>query len=246
MTKVSFLDRLQARVITPLVDNKLWLLKDNDKSITNIYEKIHENKFSIYYPDLDLEKLKEERLNEYEFLKHKFTSYIFTIDDAILEPEHGWVIIKPFSIFTYSFPMVNDPWDKIKRRPSTWKFFINRKKIKNIEEAISIRYAWQNYYHFFIDTLSQLYRLEKEGVPNHIPVIVPYYFPDIKFVREFLELTTFVKRKLIIQKKNEYFKVSKLYVSKDTFFQMVYIMSFIQLGLIVILIKRGEFLFTGL
>ncbi|MDO9551456.1 DUF563 domain-containing protein [Rhodonellum sp.] len=113
--------------------------------------------------------------------------------------------------------MVNDPWDIKKRRPSTLKFLSPTKKKIYLKEAISIKYAWQNYYHFFIDTLSQLFFLEENGIPNHIPIVVPNKFPSIKYVQEFLKLSTFVKRRIIIQKPNEYYYIQKLILCKDTF-----------------------------
>jgi capsular polysaccharide biosynthesis protein len=65
--------------------------------------------------------------------------------------------------------------------------------------------------------------LEKKGIPNSIPLIVPHFFYDISFVQEFLTLSSFIKRKIIVQKKNEFIHVKKLIVAKDTFISKSYI-----------------------
>ena len=217
MSEVSMFDRLNARIITPYVDNNIWRLKEKGSTVTQIKSVFHESKIKVYYPEMNLEKLLKTNPSHYEFFCHLFTSYIFEIKKAILEPDFGWVILEPFTIFKFSFPMVHDPWDIKKRRPSTVNFLSPNKKKIYLEEAISIKYAWQNYYHFFIDTLSQLFLLEENGIPNHIPIVVPNKFPSIKYVQEFLKLSTFVKRRIIIQKPNEYYHIQKLILCKDTF-----------------------------
>lgn len=217
MSNSSIFNKLNARIITPYVDNNIWRLKEKANSITPILSVIHESKIKVYYPDIDVDKLLETKPSQHEFLFHLFNSYIFKIKNAVLEPDHGWVILGPFSIFKFSFPMVNDPWDQKKRRPSTLKFISANKKEIHLEEAISIKYGWQNYYHFFIDTLSQLFLLEENGIPDHIPVVVPNKFPSIKYVQEFLKLSSFVKRRIIIQKTNEYYYIKNLILCKDTF-----------------------------
>ncbi len=211
-------DHIYARIIIPVVDNNIWRLKENGHNIIAVKFETHRKKIKEYYPEIDTVQLLEKNPSHYEFLLHNFTSYIFEIKNVFLEPEYGWVILKPFKIFKFSFPLVNDPWDIKKTRPSTIRFLSPFRKTVFLKEAISIRYAWQNFYHFFIDTLSQLFLLEENNVPRHIPVIVSYEFPEIKYVQEFLDISSFISRKIIVQTTSEYFHVEKLIICKDTFY----------------------------
>jgi capsular polysaccharide biosynthesis protein len=129
----------------------------------------------------------------------------------------GWLIPKAFNVLEHSFPMVNDPWDATKPRPSSLQYF-TRRKVRTLERAASVRYLWSNYYHFFFDTLPQFRVLDAMGVPRDVPVLVPEYVPHVRFVREFLELSDFLAgRELIVQPRTEYVKVLRhTYVAKET------------------------------
>jgi hypothetical protein len=217
MPNFSLIHRLNARVITPYIDNNYWSLVEDGSQITQLEKNINTEEIAIYFPELNIEEIKRNNPSYYKFLCDIVTIYIYQIRDAVLEPESGWVILNSSKIFKYSFPLVEDPWDGKKKRPSIFNYFLRKKKSINIDEAISIRYAWQNYYHFFIDTLNQLYLLEQHKIPKHIPLIVPFFFPKIKFVQQFLELSDFIKREIIVQNSSEFYNIKKLIVCKDTF-----------------------------
>jgi len=148
----------------------------------------------------------------------QFTAYAYRFGQPMLvEPRYGWAIPKPFEVFRYSFPYVSDIWDKNKRKPSTLKY-LSPKKIVTVDAALTIRYYWQNYYHFFMDTLSQVY-LANKYVPADVPILVPHYFHAIKYVQEFLNDSTFLNgRKIIVQQQDEYYAVKELYICKGTFY----------------------------
>lgn len=212
MKKTTFFERLQARLITPYLDNNLWLLQEKGSNIHEL-SRVHEaERIKFFYPDIQLDEYRPEFA---DFLIHNFSSYHYTIENAILEPDFGWAITKPFRIFKYSFPYTTDPWDDKKRRPKTVNYIGRNSNTILIQEAISIKFGWQNYYHFFIDCLTQLALLDKYDPEGRIPIIVPQHFNEIKFVQDFLKISTIVKRDIIVHKIGEYIKVKKLHIIKD-------------------------------
>lgn len=213
MKKITFFDRFQARILTPFLDNNIWKLQEYGKNIFEIKRIFNKERMSFFYPDEELSNVKTIHK---KFLAHNFTNYIYLIKDAVLEPNFGWVIIKSFNIFKYSFPFALDPWDVKKRRPKSIEFLLKGKNMLLVDQAASIKYGWQNYYHFYVDCLTQLAVLDEFDSDNTIPVIVPVDFADSRFIQEFLELSNFIKRKIIVQKAEEYIKVKKLYLIKDS------------------------------
>lgn len=207
-----------SNILSRFVDNKIWILKEKDENIQILHFAENENQINIAYQKEYLDDIFLKSPEKYKFIFHIFSSYIYQVDDAILEPTYGWIILRNYVVYKYSFPLVGDPWRPDPIMPSFFKFKLSFAKESYFDEAISIRFGWENYYHFFNDVLGQIFILEDEGVPNHIPLIVPHYFKTISYVQDFLKLSSFIKRKIIIQQKNEYIRVKKLIVAKDSFF----------------------------
>ncbi|WP_297337024.1 hypothetical protein, partial [Algoriphagus sp.] len=199
--KYNFRDRLQARIITPYIDNSLW--KIVSQSLNIIEEKFETNLANLnwFYPDLDSKKITK---GGYSFMLDNFSSYRFKAENVWLDPDFGWVIPSSLKIFKYSFPYSVDPWDQIKRRPSTFKFLKKASKTRYIDSAASIRFGWQNYYHFLIDGLTQLRALDNFDPEGTIPIIVPESYKKQSFTRTFFEQVYTKKRKLIVQSESEY------------------------------------------
>jgi hypothetical protein len=212
---------INARILSPYLDYFYWNLASEHSKVNTINKVLLESEINDYYPDVNVETLKKGKSKCDNFLKHRFTKYIYAIDNATLEPTKGWVILGLNKLFLFSFPMIQDPWDKPKARPSIIKFIyifiFRRKRIIYLDEAISIRYAWQNYYHFLIDTLPQILLINDAGIDSKIPIIVPHFFNEIKYVQQFMQLSDLINRPIIVQKKKEYIKVKQLYVAKDVF-----------------------------
>lgn len=213
MKKITFYDRIQARIITPYVDNYVWKIQEKCEHIVEVKRKFHPERISFFYSDESLRSVKPVYM---DFLAHHFSTYIYQIKDAILEPDFGWVITKAFRIFKYSFPFSQDPWDIKKRRPKTFKYLFKSRKIRELDHAASIKFGWQNYYHFYMDALTQLAILNEFDPENKIPFIVPADFAHFRFVQDFMELSDFIKRKIIIQSADEFVKVKNLYLIKDS------------------------------
>jgi capsular polysaccharide biosynthesis protein len=166
---------------------------------------------------VDVGALNENNPND-KYLLEQFTSYVYKFDKPVMvEPSLAWVITGKFKIFRKSFPYVQDPWDKPKPKPSVAKF-LQPKKIKKIDSCISIRYYWQNYYHFFTDTLAQIH-LANQHVPMDVPILVPQVFNELRYLKQFKAVSDFLSgREIIVQQKDEYYEVKTLYLCKSTFY----------------------------
>lgn len=208
----DFWDRLQAKVITPYFDNNLWEMISADSSI--VEEKFLTNfkNLKIYYPNLEDNKLTKAGLS---FVLDNFSSYRFKCIDVWMDPHFGWVIPSNLKIFKYSFPYSVDPWDQIKRRPRTLNFLRKNFGKREIEIGASIRFGWQNYYHFFVDGLTQLRALDLFDPEKKIPIIVPEYFDKSSFSKDFFNKKYLGNREVVIQGPDEYLFIKKLYLFKE-------------------------------
>ncbi len=198
------------------VDNKHWQLVDNFHDKVSIVLK-QDELFDCkrYYPAIDLDKLKKDSPEEYKFLENKFTRYIYKINNCLLDPDYNWVILGPKKIFRFSYPLIEDPWDAVKPRPSVIRGIFKSKPI-DLEKAILVKYAWTNYYHFIVDTLAQIYLCDDNGISSDIPVLVPHNFKKHAYVSTFLSIFP-LKRKIIVQEKGQYIRVKELYTAKEIF-----------------------------
>jgi|GEM_PF-1958148 len=199
------------------VDNRYWRLADDDggKVDTLMKEQLL-SEIPKYYPMRNLMVLREEKPDEYRFLMHLFERYLYRINDCLVEPRYHWVILAPAKVFRYSYQLIEDPWDNVKAKPSLIKYLTRGQGLQKKEKGILVKYNWTSYYHFFIDTLAQIYLCDDMGVPDDVPLIVPHYYDKGDFVKEYLKHFP-LKRKIVVQQKDEYMHVQELYVAKDVF-----------------------------
>jgi hypothetical protein len=210
--EINFWDRLQAKVITPYFDNRMWDMVSNSPSIFAEKFETNSENLNFYYPNLDIEKLTK---GGYSFVLDNFSSYRFKGENVWLDPDFGWVIPSHLKIFKYSFPYAEDPWDHMKRRPRTLKYLRKNYNMRTIELGASFRFGWQNYYHFFMDGLTQLRALDLFDPEGTIPIIVPEYFNNNRFSRDFFCQIFSGKREVIIHSSKEYLYVKKLFLFKE-------------------------------
>jgi hypothetical protein len=197
------------------VIGRVWKFDDNKPHI--IHEQKDKHLINTYYPGVDVPTLNEHNSKD-RYLIEQFTEYVYKFDNpVVVEPQLGWVVTGKYSLSKKSFPYIEDPWDKPKAKPSLGKFILPKKVVK-IKSCISIRYYWQNYYHFLTDTLAQVY-LANEHIPMDVPILVPHVFGKLKYVEQFMRLSNFLSgRKIIVQQPDEYYEVAELYVCKGTFY----------------------------
>lgn len=209
---INFWDRLQAKVITPYFDNKLWEMTLESNSISREKFETNLNNLEFFYPTLESSYLPKGGLS---FLRDNFSSYRFKGENVWLDPDFGWVIPSPLKIFKYSFPYSEDPWDQMKRRPRTLKYLNKKSNTRVIEKGASFRFGWQNYYHFFMDGLTQLNALDAFDPKGEIPIILPDHYNKNRFARDFFSKIFPNNREIIVQSSEEYLFVKELYLLKE-------------------------------
>jgi hypothetical protein len=216
---MNFLTKLkkyiEVKYVKKYVDNKYWKLADGThEKVTTVFKESHPELIRFFYPTIDLKKLETESHDVYIFRMRNFMRYIFSIRDAVVEPQKQWTILGKKELFLYSFPNIDDPWNAIIPRPSLAGYALPHKVCK-IDKAISITYSWSNYYHFLNDIYGQLSILEEKGISSTIPLLVPHDYNRMDYVKSYLELFP-INRAIIVQQPNEYYHVKELYISKDT------------------------------
>ena len=204
------------RYLKKYVDNRYWQLANNfeDKVTTLLIEEFPKL-IDEYYSWMDVEMEKKTNPPFYIFTRHKITRYIYKINDCIIDPKYNWVILGRQKIFRYSYPLIEDPWDTNKPRPSVIDNLF-RKKIIRLEKGILVKYLCTNYFHFFIDGLPELFLCDDFGIPEDVPLIVPYNFNKFPYVVDYFNKFP-SKRKIIIQERDQYLNVGELYIAKDIF-----------------------------
>ena len=204
---------LNQKFIIKYINNPYWKLADNYLGkVTTVLKKEHTELISKYFPGTDMEKEKISNLPYYNFINHMFSTYIYQIERCIVEPDYYWLILGNKKIFRYSYPLIEDPFDGVKPRP----FLLNRliKRNKRLESGILISFSWNNYYHFMADLLPQILLCDDSGIPDDVPLIVPYNYNKNPFVNNYFKNFP-SKRRIIIQEKGQYIEVKKLFVAKD-------------------------------
>ena len=205
---------LNQKYLIKNVDNKHWSLTDNfQDKVTTILKEEFIGSINELYPHIDLDSEKKNNPSIYTFLVHRFTRYIYRVNDCLIEPDYNWVILGKQKLFKYSYPLIEDPWDNIKPRPSVLAGIFKKKPVE-LEKAILVKYNWNNYYHFFSDLLPQLYLCDDNAIAENVPLIVPANYNRLPFVADFFKYFP-LKRKIIVQSPGQYFQVKELYVAKD-------------------------------
>lgn len=208
------------KFLIPNVDNRFWrLIAEKPGSVEELYREVAYEKLPIHYRTEDLEAERSGNTALYRFMLHMLTRYVYRISGAKIDPDHQWVILSGREVFRYSNPVVEDPWDGVKPRPSLAGYML--RKTRRVEKGILVRYNWSNYYHFFIDTLAQVYLCDEVGLPASIPLIVPHNFYQLSYVQDFLKYMP-LSREVIVQERGQYLAVDELYVAKDLFCNKYY------------------------
>ncbi|WP_314515703.1 glycosyltransferase family 61 protein [Xanthocytophaga agilis] len=156
-------------------------------------------------------------LSEYVFVHRK---------PCIIEPKQGWAIdIATDQLIYPSIPyqsLIAEPY------PSWIGYHFRSKKDLLIDiPIISLRMmakGWLNYWHVFGDLLGQLILLDRLGISQDIPILIPEETYHKPFFQEMLKRSkTLSERKWILQdrytfvKTNEVYFVQKMPFSKEQF-----------------------------
>ncbi len=112
-----------------------------------------------------------------------------------IEPSRGWAITSSGKLLWESIP-----FSRVDRPPRPW-FFRHRlvpQKIQPLDAVVSSRYWMHNYFHFFNDFLGSLSLLERLGVPDNIPILVPRSVHDGSLFQTALKRSRRLARRPIV------------------------------------------------
>lgn len=133
---------------------------------------------------------------------------------VIIEPIYGWPITFENELIAEFSRAAEDGLVNYPSYIHTLLFSINKTVI---DKAISIRFDWVNYFHFFNDVLGQILLVDQIGIPIDIPIIIPSWALDLKHVKYFMHnLSCFSGRQYIIQKPREVIEVVSLFLLQKT------------------------------
>ncbi len=143
------------------------------------------------------------------YLRHIGLKYAIQTDCLLIEPVWGWGLRPYFRLIAESHPYWINAEHGWPPYPSISQYLNPFKRIREIPEAISIHYGWDNYYHFHIDTVPVL--LESLiSTYKDIPILAPSAILDIDYVQSFLKSTRlFDQREVIYQDSDEYIKITR-------------------------------------
>lgn len=118
-----------------------------------------------------------------DWLLEKF--YFCYTDECVIEPHLGWAITRKEELIPQS--LWNNYIHDIKPLYLRYKF--SSKKEILLDEAISLRYAWNNYWHFHNDIMGQLMLADAAGLPTSTPILIDARLQSMRYFKDFLALT---------------------------------------------------------
>lgn len=133
------------------------------------------------------------------------SEYLYRVRGKILiEPEFGYVIIKPFTIIDLALPGSELTRQKTGRQffsgvPSIIKV-AHAKPIKRVPSIITFRYVFDgNYYHFYQDIMAKLKLLEDHNIDKALPILVSSALASKSYFQTVTQRGSLAKRKWIVQ-----------------------------------------------
>ena len=130
---------------------------------------------------------------------------------GMIEPQYGWFVNSSNEIIQKSLPYGETFITPI----PNYILYIRRKIIK-IDKAVSIRYNWFNYWHFFNDVIGQLYLLDINNFDKDIPIVLPKEALKLSYVKYFFDTEYAKKWNWIFQDNETFIEVKAIYFCKST------------------------------
>jgi len=143
-----------------------------------------------------------------DYLNQIALEYDVAKASGFIEPQTGW-FLQGRTIVAESYPYwtnVPQGWPPL---PSLLGFLNPLKRCIQVEKAVSFHYGWDNYYHFFIDTLPQIKFCQAYGDPT-VVWIIPAKAMEMKYVQDYLAFdNVFENRQVIFQPNDTYVRITK-------------------------------------
>lgn len=179
---------------------------------TRIYSYLNFNFWLIvndhYTPNQQYPNAKHSTFDLVDYIQQLSVSFHKSIvnQTCLIEPQIGWAIHgRTIIAESYAFwTNVRSGWPPL---PSLLKSLNPFKKTRTVDKAVSFHYGWNNYYHFFADTLPQI-KYWQSLDRKDISWIVPAYIKNIEFVQAYMSQDPiFEGQEIIYQSSEEYIRV---------------------------------------
>lgn len=135
---------------------------------------------------------------------------VFYDKPGLLEPLYGWFLNSNDEIIVKSLP-----YGETLITPLPNYILYAKRKIIKIKSAVSIRYNWFNYWHFYNDVLGQLYLLDKYNFDKNIPIVIPKDALKLDYVRHFFVTEYSKKWNWFFQDKETFIELNSAYFCKS-------------------------------
>lgn len=147
-----------------------------------------------------------------KYSSYEQTEYLCNITETTqIEPQYGFVVTKNHTYFKESVPYCDDTM-------TPPPFVLNKRCVRNniyLDEAISIRYGWNNYWHFFNDALGTLIFIQGHVISKDIPIVVPEQALRHHYVREVLKNHEYFKKlTFVFQSSNQWIECKNIWFGK--------------------------------
>jgi hypothetical protein len=142
----------------------------------------------VLIDDLPENKVKEFMRHWYDWQQEEF---ILAFDQTcIIEPDHGWAIVRPNKLIYYSLGVSRTPFQP---KPEFIKFLLP-KNILQLTKVISLRDSGEeNYFHFYNDVLTKIFFLQKHGINvQQYSIIISAKLFNKHYFKYFLEHSEFL------------------------------------------------------
>jgi Glycosyltransferase 61 len=146
-----------------------------------------------------------------KFSSHKHQEYLYDYQSpCFIDPVYGFIITEDFAgvdrSFSYHHMVDYIPYQSLKK---IFLSKLNKLKIENIEEAVSLRDINEgNYWHFHDDILSKLLLVEKLNLSPDIPILVGQKLWEKQFFQSVIQYPGLKEKNWMLHK--EVLKVKRL------------------------------------
>lgn len=127
---------------------------------------------------------------------------------TFIEPLYGFVVTGGHTYYRESVPYCDD---EATPHPCT----VHDGSKICLDEAISLRYGWNNYWHFLNDSISTLLFLHAHGVSKDIPIVIPEKALQYQYVCEVLKNHEYFRKlNFIFQSSRQWIECKKIWFGK--------------------------------
>jgi len=177
----------------------------------NKYTYIFRNKPFSNTPLSDLPTNVRQSFSAYNDIEQE--EYFAEIEGTnYLEPTTGLIFDKKLKTY-YSCSI---PYNYLERKPSFLKIKLRLHKILKFDTVISIRYYFQNYWHFFNDVLGQLSLIDEKGISSSTPIIIPDGVLHISFIKQIIDSNATLKNRNWVElKRGTLIQANRIIVAKN-------------------------------